>query len=64
MKVKAIVNYNDTRLNRLVTVGEEFEVTEGRGKKLLCAKVVRELKEVEPSSTAIKGGKGRKKKEA
>lgn len=46
MKVKAIVDYNDTVLGRLVKVGEQLEVTENRGKILLAAKVAEKIAEI------------------
>lgn len=39
VKVKCILNYYDTKLNRTVKTGEEFEVTEDRAKQLTKAKV-------------------------
>lgn len=40
VKVKCILGYYDTKLNRSVAVDEEFEVSEDRAKQLLKAKVV------------------------
>ena len=45
MKIKAITDYNDTALGRLVKAGEQFEVTENRGKILLAAKVAEKIAE-------------------
>lgn len=39
VKVKCILGYFDTKLNRSVAIGEEFEVDEARAKQLLKAKV-------------------------
>lgn len=41
MKVKAITDYNDLILKKLIKKGEELDVTEERGKTLLTAKVVK-----------------------
>lgn len=57
MKVKVIVDYNDTQLKRLVKAGEEFEVTEARGQRLIEAMVAKAI-----TPTAEKATKGRKKK--
>ena len=38
-KVKCVKCYFDTKLNRNVVIGEEFEVTEDRAKQLTNAKV-------------------------
>lgn len=45
MKVKAITDYNDAALGRLVKAGEQLEVTENRGKMLLAAKVAEKIAE-------------------
>lgn len=60
MKVKAITDYNDTKLNRLVKNGEELEVTDNRANILINAKVAMAI----PTPTTEKVAKGRKKKEA
>ena len=63
IKVKCILGYYDTKLNRSVIAGEEFEVDEDRAKKLVKAKVAAIVTEnaVEP----VKAPKrGRTKKEA
>ena len=39
MKVKCINKYQDLKLNKLINIGEEFEVTEARAKELIMAKV-------------------------
>ena len=57
MKVKVIVDYNDTQLKRLVKAGEEFEVSEARGQRLIEAMVAKVI-----APTAEKATKGRKKK--
>ena len=62
LNVKCILNYYDTKINRTVEVGEEFEVTEDRAKQLTNAKVA----EVTTPTTekVIKAKKPRVKKEA
>lgn len=40
VNVKCISAYYDTKLNKRVVIGEEFEVTENRAKQLINAKVV------------------------
>lgn len=59
VKVKCILGYYDTKRNKRVRIGEEFEVTEERAKRLLKAKVVEEI----PPTTPEKVDKARKKKE-
>lgn len=39
VRVKCILGYYDTKLNKSVAIGEEFEVTEDRAKQLVKAKV-------------------------
>ena len=39
VKVKCILNYYDTKLNKSVPIGEELEVTDDRAKQLVKAKV-------------------------
>lgn len=58
VKVKCILGYYDTQKNKRVRIGEEFDVTEERAKRLIKAKVV----EVIPPTTE-KVVKARKKKE-
>lgn len=58
VKVKCILGYYDTQKNRRVRIGDEFDVTEERAKRLLNAKVVEEI-----PATAEKVDKARKKKE-
>ena len=43
MRVKAIKDYNDLQLKRLVKAGEEFDVNEDRADQLIIAKVCEEL---------------------
>lgn len=38
-KVKCILGYFDTKLNKSVAIGTEFEVTDDRAKQLVKAKV-------------------------
>lgn len=38
-KVKCILGYFDTKLNKSVAIGEELDVTEERAKQLVKAKV-------------------------
>lgn len=45
MKVKCIKKYNDSKLKRLVEIEEVLEVTAGRGKELITAKVAVEIEE-------------------
>lgn len=47
MKVKCIKEYNDLQLKRMVTEGEELNVTEERAKVLFGAKVAEKV----PTST-------------
>lgn len=61
VNVKCILNYYDTKLNRNVVIGEEFEVTEDRAKQLTNAKVA-EL--VTTPTTEKVAKKPRAKKEA
>lgn len=49
MKVKCVKKYNDKKLKRLVEPGEEFEVTNERGKELVSAKVAVEIEEEKPA---------------
>ena len=60
VKVKCILNYYDTKLNRTVKSGEEFEVSEDRAKQLTKAKVA-EVTTTTPKEVAKKA---RAKKEA
>lgn len=55
MKIKAITDYNDTALGRLVKAGEQFEVTENRGKILLAAKVAEKIAEAVKNKRKKKG---------
>lgn len=62
VNVKCILNYYDTKLNRNVVIGEEFEVTEDRSKQLTQAKVA-ELT-TPTTEKVVKAKKPRVKKEA
>ncbi len=61
LNVKCILNYYDTKLNRNVVIGEEFEVTEDRAKQLTNAKVA---EVTTPTTEKVATPKTRKKKEA
>ena len=61
VKVKCILNYYDTKLNKSVPIGEELEVTDDRAKQLVKAKVA-EL--VTTPTTEKVAKKPRTKKEA
>ena len=58
-KVKCVLGYFDTKLNRHVDIGEELEVDADRAKQLIKAKVAEGT-----APTAEKVAKTRKKKEA
>lgn len=60
MKVKCILGYHDTKLNRHVAIDEELEVSEERAKQLIKAKVAVEVTTTTPEKVV----KTRKKKEA
>ena len=60
VKVKCILNYYDTKLNRTVSIGEELDVTDDRAKQLTNAKVA-EVTTTTPKEVAKKA---RAKKEA
>lgn len=45
MKIRAINEYIDTQLKKLVKVGDEYEVSEERGKQIVNAKFAEEVKE-------------------
>ena len=62
VNVKCILNYYDTKLNRNVVIGEEFEVTEDRAKQLTNAKVAELVTTTTTEKVATP--KTRKKKEA
>ena len=59
VKVKCILGYHDTKLNRRVAIDEEIEVTDERAKQLIKAKVCEVT-----TPTTEKVAKTRKKKEA
>ena len=61
INVKCVKGYYDTKLNRHVSVNEEFEVTDDRAKQLTKAKVA-EVTTTTPKEVATP--KTRKKKEA
>lgn len=58
VKVKCILGYHDTKLNRRVAIDEEIEVTDERAKQLIKAKVAEVT-----TPTTEKVVKTRKKKE-
>jgi hypothetical protein len=60
-KVKCILGYYDTQLNRSVAIDEELTVADDRAKQLVKAKVA---KEVTTPTTEKVVKKGRAKKEA
>lgn len=60
IKVKCILGYFDTKLNRHVDIGEEFDVTEDRAKQLVKAKVC----DAATTTTPKVAKKSRAKKEA
>lgn len=60
IKVKCVLGYHDTKLNRHVNINEEFEVTEDRANQLVKAKVC----EVTTTTTEKVVKKTRKKQEA
>ena len=62
MKVKAIKDYNDLQLKRLVKAEEELDVTAARGAELVKAGVAVEIEGKAETPEAVK--KPRKKKEA
>lgn len=57
-KVKCILGYFDTKLNRYVAIDEEIEVTDERANQLIKAKVAEVT-----TTTTEKVAKTRKKKE-
>lgn len=61
-KVKCILGYYDTKLNRHVLLHEEFDVTEDRAAQLIKAKVAVEI--TTPTPEKVPTPKTRKKKEA
>lgn len=63
MKVKSITNYNDLRLNRLVTAGEELEVEDARATILINAKVAVAIKAPTTPEVVTKPKRARKKVE-
>ncbi len=60
VRVKCILGYYDTKLNKSVAIGEELDVTDDRAKQLVKAKVA----EVTTPTTEKVATKTRKKKEA
>ena len=62
VKVKCILKYYDTKLNKSVTIGEEFDVTDDRAKQLVKAKVA-ELVTTPTTEKVAKVKKPRVKKE-
>lgn len=62
--VKCILNYYDTKLNRHVESGEEFEVDEDRAEKLVKARVASVIPTPTPTTEkVVKAKKPRVKKE-
>ena len=61
-RVKCILNYYDTKLNKSVAVGEEFDVTEDRANQLVKAKVAETV--ATPTTEKVATKTTRKKKEA
>ena len=59
VKVKCVLGYFDTKLNKSVAIGEELEVIEERAKQLVKANVCEVT-----TTTTEKVAKTRKKKEA
>lgn len=55
VKVKCILGYYDTKLEKEIEVGKEFSVTEERAKQLIKAKVVT------PTTEKVAKAKGRGK---
>lgn len=62
MKVKAIKDYNDLELKRLVSKDEELTVSEERGKVLINAMVAVEIAEEIPEATEEPKPKKKSKK--
>lgn len=62
MKVKCIKDYFDKQLNKNMSVGAEFDVSEDRGKVLLSAGVCEAV--ATPPTTEKVAKKSRAKKEA
>ena len=61
-KVKCILGYYDTKLNKSVAIGEEFEVADDRANQLIKAKVAEATTTTTEKVATPK--KGRAKKEA
>lgn len=61
VNVKCVKGYYDTKLNRSVVIGEEFEVTDDRAKQLLKAGV---SEVTTPTTEKVATKKTRAKKEA
>lgn len=64
MRVRITRKYNSTALKREVKVGEEFDVTEARGKALLKANVCEVIAEPTPTTEKVAVKKTTRKKEA
>ena len=63
--VKCILGYYDTKLNRSVAIGEEFEVEDDRARQLVKAKVAVTTSTTEKVAEPVKAPKkARAKKEA
>ena len=64
-KVKCILGYYDTKLNRSVAIGEELEVDNARADQLIKAKVAVTTTTTEKVAEVVKAPKkSRAKKEA
>ena len=63
-KVKCILGYYDTQLNKSVAIGEEFEVEDDRAKQLVKAKVAVTPPTSDTEPAPAKPKKARAKKEA
>ena len=62
MKVRAVKDYFDKALNRLVEAGEKFDVTEDRAKVLISAGVAERVTETTTPTTEKVAKPARKKK--
>ena len=60
-KVKCILGYYDTKLNKSVAIGEELDVTDDRAKQLVKAKVAELV--TTPTTEKVATKKTRDKKE-
>lgn len=60
-RVKCILGYFDTKLNKSVAIGEELDVTDDRAKQLIRAKVAERV--TTPTTEKVATKKTRAKKE-